>query len=40
MKAARDENDDERNGTRYNYAFFHFIFAIAACYVAMLLTDW
>lgn len=34
------ENDDERMGTRYNYAFFHFIFAIAACYVAMLLTDW
>ncbi|KAK0549153.1 Membrane protein tms1 [Tilletia horrida] len=36
----RNENDDERHGTRYNYAFFHLIFAIAACYVAMLLTDW
>jgi serine incorporator 1/3 len=35
-----DEADDERNGTRYNYSFFHFIFAIAACYTAMLLTDW
>ncbi|PWN42770.1 TMS membrane protein/tumor differentially expressed protein [Ceraceosorus guamensis] len=34
------DNDDEKNGTRYSYAFFHFIFAIAACYVAMLLTDW
>lgn len=35
-----DEHDDERNGTRYDYSFFHFIFAIAACYTAMLLTDW
>ena len=35
-----DEQDDERNGTRYDYSFFHFIFAIAACYTAMLLTDW
>lgn len=35
-----DEGDDERNGTRYNYAFFHVVFAMAACYTAMLLTDW
>lgn len=35
-----DERDDEINGTRYDYSFFHFIFAIAACYTAMLLTDW
>lgn len=35
-----DESDDERQGTRYNYSFFHFVFAIAACYTAMLLTDW
>ncbi|KAN0064699.1 Membrane protein tms1 [Thecaphora frezii] len=35
-----DEADDERQGTRYNYSFFHFVFAIAACYTAMLLTDW
>lgn len=35
-----DERDDERNGTRYDYSFFHLIFAIAACYTAMLLTDW
>ncbi|WFD44790.1 Membrane protein tms1 [Malassezia psittaci] len=33
-------NDDERFGTRYSYVFFHLIFAIAACYTAMLLTDW
>lgn len=34
------ENDDERNGTRYSYTFFHLVFAMAACYTAMLLTDW
>ncbi|CAO1629801.1 unnamed protein product [Sympodiomycopsis kandeliae] len=32
--------DDERNGTRYNYSWFHFVFIIAICYTAMLLTDW
>ncbi|KAJ7582460.1 serine incorporator/TMS membrane protein [Mycena floridula] len=32
--------DDERSGTRYNYSWFHVIFAIAAMYVATLLTDW
>lgn len=32
--------DDERSGTRYNYTWFHIIFAIGAMYVAMLLTDW
>ncbi|CAD6914281.1 unnamed protein product [Tilletia controversa] len=37
---SRNENDDEGHGTRYTYAFFHLIFDIAACYVAMLLTDW
>ncbi|KAI0760959.1 serine incorporator/TMS membrane protein [Trametes elegans] len=35
-----DARDDERSGTRYNYAWFHVIFAIGAMYVAMLLTDW
>ncbi|KAG6826759.1 hypothetical protein H0H92_014549 [Tricholoma furcatifolium] len=35
-----DTRDDERSGTRYNYSWFHIIFAIAAMYVAMLLTDW
>ncbi|KAI5122556.1 hypothetical protein M0805_005283 [Coniferiporia weirii] len=35
-----DDHDDERSGTRYNYAWFHVIFAIGAMYVAMLLTDW
>ncbi|RGB28698.1 TMS membrane protein tumor differentially expressed protein [Rhizophagus diaphanus] len=32
--------DDEDYDVNYNYTFFHFIFAIAAMYVAMLLTDW
>ncbi|EPQ54350.1 TMS membrane protein/tumor differentially expressed protein [Gloeophyllum trabeum ATCC 11539] len=35
-----DTRDDERSGTRYNYSWFHIIFAIGSMYVAMLLTDW
>lgn len=35
-----EERDDERSGTKYNYSWFHIIFAIAAMYVAGLLTDW
>ncbi|KAJ8456651.1 hypothetical protein ONZ51_g11997 [Trametes cubensis] len=35
-----ESRDDERSGTKYNYAWFHVIFAIGAMYVAMLLTDW
>ncbi|KAH9949901.1 serine incorporator/TMS membrane protein [Amylocystis lapponica] len=35
-----EARDDERSGTRYNYSWFHVIFAIGAMYVAMLLTDW
>ncbi|CAG8498473.1 10678_t:CDS:2 [Paraglomus occultum] len=35
-----DNRDDERNGVAYSYAFFHVVFAIAAMYVAMLLTNW
>ncbi|PCH42227.1 hypothetical protein WOLCODRAFT_137769 [Wolfiporia cocos MD-104 SS10] len=39
-EAGGEYNDDERSGTRYNYSWFHVIFAIGAMYVAMLLTDW
>ncbi|KAF8339706.1 serine incorporator/TMS membrane protein [Cantharellus anzutake] len=35
-----EERDDEKSQTRYNYSWFHIIFAMAAMYVAMLLTDW
>ncbi|KAJ7931404.1 serine incorporator/TMS membrane protein [Mycena leptocephala] len=35
-----ETRDDERTGTRYNYSWFHVIFAIASMYVAMLLNDW
>ncbi|KAF7726190.1 hypothetical protein EC973_008988 [Apophysomyces ossiformis] len=35
-----DELDDEQDGAMYSYSFFHFVFAIAAMYVAMLLTNW
>ncbi|ESK93006.1 membrane protein [Moniliophthora roreri MCA 2997] len=34
-----EARDDERSGTRYNYAWFHVIFAMAAMYVGALLTD-
>ncbi|KAF9366628.1 hypothetical protein BGX34_011667 [Mortierella sp. NVP85] len=35
-----DTRDDEKNGCQYNYAFFHVIFAIAAMYISMVLTNW
>jgi len=35
-----DARDDERHGAVYDYAFFHFIFAVASMYIAMLLTNW
>ncbi|KAJ1961082.1 Membrane protein tms1 [Dispira parvispora] len=36
----RRKLDDERHGVAYNYSFFHFIFAVASMYTAMLLTSW
>lgn len=33
-------NDDETEGTAYNYSFFHLSFALGAMYVCMLLTNW
>ncbi|RKO97206.1 TMS membrane protein/tumor differentially expressed protein [Caulochytrium protostelioides] len=32
--------DDEVQAVAYSYAFFHFIFLSAACYLAMLITNW
>jgi len=33
------KNDDEKNGTQYNYALFHVIFMLATAWVATLLTQ-
>jgi len=35
-----DEHDDEREGTTYNYSFFHIVFALGYCYIAELLVNW
>ncbi|CAG8512437.1 9384_t:CDS:10 [Funneliformis caledonium] len=39
-KVSYDPVDGKKHEVAYNYVFFHFIFAIAAMYVAMLLTNW
>ncbi|TPX60509.1 hypothetical protein PhCBS80983_g01692 [Powellomyces hirtus] len=33
-------SDDEKEGVQYSYSFFHFIFFLAAMYLAMLITAW
>eukprot|EP00891_Asterochloris_glomerata_P004139 jgi/Astpho2/4139/Aster-01281 len=39
--AERDEKAmDEFEEVTYNYSFFHFIFALASMYIAMLMTGW
>lgn len=35
-----DSKDDEKFGCQYNYTFFHLVFALAAMYIAMVLTNW
>lgn len=32
--------DDEKDGVAYNYSFFHFIYAVANCFVAMIIVNW
>jgi serine incorporator 1/3 len=34
-----NKTDDEKNGTQYNYAFFHVIFLLATMWIATLLTQ-
>ncbi len=35
-----DDESEEQGGVTYSYAQFHIMFALAACYCAMLLTRW
>ncbi|KAF9097903.1 hypothetical protein BGX29_007860 [Mortierella sp. GBA35] len=35
-----DSKDDEKFGCQYNYTFFHLVFALAAMYISMVLTNW
>lgn len=35
----KHKNDDEKNGTQYNYALFHVIFMLATAWIATLLTQ-
>lgn len=35
----KHKNDDEKNGTQYNYAVFHVIFMLATAWIATLLTQ-
>ena len=37
--SGKHKNDDEKNGTQYNYALFHVIFMLATAWVATLLTQ-
>ena len=34
------ERDDERGSVQYQYSTFHFVFFLATCYTACLLTSW
>ena len=32
--------DDEQDSVKYSYSFFHFVFAMATMYLAMMITSW
>lgn len=34
------DKDDERGSVQYKYSTFHFVFFLATCYTACLLTSW
>jgi hypothetical protein len=34
------DKDDERGAIQYHYSTFHFVFFLATCYTACLLTSW
>jgi hypothetical protein len=34
------DKDDEKNSVQYHYTTFHFVFFLATCYTACLLTGW
>jgi serine incorporator 1/3 len=36
----RADRDDERGSVQYQYSTFHFVFFLATCYTACLLTSW
>jgi len=40
VQGTEGSNDDEATETTYNYTFFHISFALAAMYLAMVITNW